>query len=138
MIAEKDGKLPELRVFEPNIEVLSNYYINVMDSYLDEAYDVKNWVENNSFEDKFTFLSEFCKLKDLNSEEEKEVLHETISDWRIITGDKIADYILTKKATENLFQEEVNSLVDIALSYNQNCVEALKLKVDYYSFTNSQ
>ena len=42
MIAEKDGKLPELRVFEPNTEVLSNYYINVMDSYLDEAYDVKS------------------------------------------------------------------------------------------------
>lgn len=131
MNAEKENKLPKLKAHAPNAEILANYYINAMDNYIDEAYEVKDWIDNNSLEEKFAFLSDFCIANNLDSEEEKETLYEIISDWRMIAGDKIADYILTKKETDKLSQDETNSLVDIALKYNPNCVEALKLKVDY-------
>ncbi len=131
MIAEKENKLPKLRAFEPNAEILANYYINAIDSYIDKAYDIEDWIDNNSLEEKFSFLSDFCITTNLDQEEDKESLYATISEWRMIAGDKIIDYILTKKETQKLSQEEINSLVDLALKYNPNCVEALKLKVDY-------
>lgn len=130
--AEKENKLPKLEAFRSNAEILANYYVNAMDEYIDAAYDTKDWITSNSLEDKFKFFIDFCDKKELNpKEEEKVALLEMISEWKAVAGDKIADYILTKKATQNLSHEELNNLVDIALKYNPNCVDALKLKVDY-------
>ena len=33
---KKKNKLPKLRAFEPNAEILANYYINAIDSYIDQ------------------------------------------------------------------------------------------------------
>ena len=86
-----------------NAEILANYYVNAMDEYIDAAYDTKDWLTSNSLEDKFKFFIDFCDKKELNpKEEEKVALLEMISEWKAVAGDKIADYILTKKATQNL------------------------------------
>ncbi len=134
MTAEKENKLPKLEAFRPNAEILANYYVNAIDNYIDEAYDVKTWLTNNSLEEKFNFLTDFCNVKELNSrEEEKEALLETISEWRAVAGDKIADHILMEKATKDLSKKKLLSLVEIALKYNPNCIEALKIKLDCLS-----
>lgn len=131
MNAEKENKLPKLEEFRLNAEILANHYIDAMDVYVDDVYDVKNWLTEDLLDKNITFLSDFCIFKNLDSNEEKEILHEMISNWRNIAGNKIADYILMKKETENLTQENINDLADIALKYNPDCVDALKLKVDY-------
>lgn len=56
---------------------------------------------------------------------------EIVSEWNELAGNKIADYILYKKETEIISKEDLNNMVDVALKYNPNCVDALKLKIDY-------
>ncbi len=131
MKAEIENKLPKLEAFRSNAEILANHYINAMDNYLEFAYDVKNWLTDNFLEEKFNFLSKFCDTKGLNSDKEKESMLEIVSEWNELAGNKIADYILYKKETEIISKEDLNNMVDVALKYNPNCVDALKLKIDY-------
>lgn len=131
MKAEKENKLPKLRAFEDNAEILANYYIDALDNYIDMASDVSDWISYNLIDKNISFLSEFCLAKGLDSNNEKETLHEYITDWHILAGDKIADYTLTKKAMENIPRETINEWMELALKYNPDCVAALKFKIDY-------
>lgn len=131
MKAEKENKLPKLRAFEDNAEILANYYIDALDNYIDIASDVSAWLSDNLIDKKIGFLTEFCLAKGLDSNDEKETLHEYITDWHILAGDKIADYALTKKAIENVHRETINEWMELALKYNPDCVEALKYRIDY-------